>query len=192
MPELPYFDLLIDERQDGGETGQLWEHQVHWGYWEDPKAAEGTRADYIAAMEQMNGVLLKAGKVADGQRLLDVGCGFGGTIQQINAGHSDMHLTGLNIDPRQLAAAEAQTTATNGNHDCLGRRRRMPAAVRGQLLRPRAGRRMHLPLPVPRAFPRGSLAGAQAGRLPRGVRFRSDDGVLLQDADLDGCSHPDR
>jgi ubiquinone/menaquinone biosynthesis C-methylase UbiE len=115
MPELPYFDLLIDERQDGGETGQLWERQVHWGYWEDPKAAEGTRADYLAAMEQMNAVLLEAGKVANGQRLLDVGCGFGGTIQQINAGHCDMRLTGLNIDPRQLAAAEAQTFAANDN-----------------------------------------------------------------------------
>ena len=73
-------------------------------------------ADFIAAMQQMNGVLLEAGKLTDGQRLLDVGCGFGGTIRQINAGHSDMHLTGLNIDPRQLAAAEAQTTAANGNH----------------------------------------------------------------------------
>ena len=89
---------------------------MHWGYWDDPKAAKGTRADYVAAMEQMNGVLLEAGKVADGQRLLDVGCGFGGTIQQINAGHSGMHLTGLNIDPRQLAAAEAETKAANGNH----------------------------------------------------------------------------
>lgn len=39
MPDLPYFDLLIDERQDGGETGQLWENQVHSGFWEDPKAA---------------------------------------------------------------------------------------------------------------------------------------------------------
>ncbi|CAN5487379.1 N/A [soil metagenome] len=115
MPELPYFDLLIDEREDGGETGQLWERQVHWGYWEDPKSAEGTRADYLAAMEQMNAVLLEAGKVENGQRLLDVGCGFGGTIQQINAGHHDMRLTGLNIDPRQLAAAEAQTYAANDN-----------------------------------------------------------------------------
>jgi ubiquinone/menaquinone biosynthesis C-methylase UbiE len=115
MPDLPYFDLLIDERQDGGETGQLWERQVHWGYWDDPSAATGTRADYHAAMETMDGVLLEAGKVANGQRLLDVGCGFGGTIQQINARHSDMHLTGLNIDARQLAAAEAQTRATNGN-----------------------------------------------------------------------------
>lgn len=116
MPDLPYFDLLIDERQEGGETGQLWERQVHWGYWDEPKAAACTRADYFAAMERMNGVLLEAGKVADGQRLLDVGCGFGGTIQQINAGHSGMHLTGLNIDPRQLAAAETQTRAANGNH----------------------------------------------------------------------------
>lgn len=115
MAELPYFDLLMDERQDGGETGQLWEQSVHWGYWEDPKSALNTRADYIAAMEQMNREVFKAGKLADGQRLLDVGCGFGGTIQQINAAHSGMDLTGLNIDARQLAAAEAQTKAANGN-----------------------------------------------------------------------------
>ena len=116
MADLPYFDLLIDERQDGGETGRMFQRQVHWGYWENPQAAAGTQADYIAAMEQMNVELLKAGHVADGQRLLDVGCGFGGTIQQINAAYSDMHLTGLNIDPRQLEAAEAQTEPANGNH----------------------------------------------------------------------------
>ncbi|MDF3337183.1 class I SAM-dependent methyltransferase [Mycolicibacterium septicum] len=115
MAELPYFDLLISERQDGGESGQLWENQVHWGYWEDPKSAKGTRDDYIAAMEQMNVVLFEAGKVANGQKLLDAGCGFGGTIQQINGTYSDMDLTGLNIDPRQLAAAEAQTDPVNRN-----------------------------------------------------------------------------
>lgn len=115
MSDLPYFDLLISERQDGGEAGQLWENQVHWGYWENPKNAKGTRADYVDAMEQMNVVLFEAGKVADGQKLLDAGCGFGGTIQQINATHSTMDLTGLNIDARQLAAAEAQTKPGNGN-----------------------------------------------------------------------------
>jgi ubiquinone/menaquinone biosynthesis C-methylase UbiE len=115
MANLPYFDLLMDEREVGGATGQLWEQQVHWGYWENPGSADGTYADYLTAMAQMNVVLFEAGKVADGQRLLDVGCGFGGTIQQINAAHSHMDLTGLNIDPRQLVAAEAQTKATNGN-----------------------------------------------------------------------------
>jgi ubiquinone/menaquinone biosynthesis C-methylase UbiE len=115
MADLPYFDLLLSERQDGGVAGALWENQVHWGYWEDPKSADGTRADYVAAMAKMNNVLFEAGKVGDGQKLLDAGCGFGGTIQQLNAEHSHMDLTGLNIDPRQLAAAEAQTTAANDN-----------------------------------------------------------------------------
>lgn len=115
MAELPYFDLLIDERQDGGESGQLWKNQVHWGYWMDPSTADGTPADYVAAMEQMNVVLLEAAKVSDGQKLLDAGCGFGGTIEQINGTYSNMDLTGLNIDARQLAAAEAQTVPANGN-----------------------------------------------------------------------------
>ncbi|KLO30929.1 methyltransferase type 11 [Mycolicibacter heraklionensis] len=115
MPDLPYFDLLIDDRSNRGKFGQLWEDQVHWGYWESPKVADGTLTDYVAAMEQMNGVLFAAGKVADGQRLLDVGCGFGGTIRQINATHSDMDLTGLNIDQRQLAIAEAESKPSRGN-----------------------------------------------------------------------------
>ncbi|MCP3812268.1 class I SAM-dependent methyltransferase, partial [Mycobacteriaceae bacterium Msp059] len=66
-------------------------------------------------MQQMDHVLFKAGNVADGHKVLDAGCGFGGTIQQINAAFSGMDLTGLNIDPRQLAAAESQTTPVNGN-----------------------------------------------------------------------------
>lgn len=115
MADLPYFDLLIDERQDGGESGQLWKDQVHWGYWEDPSTADGTPGDYVAAMEQMNVVLLEAAKVSDGQKLLDAGCGFGGTIQQINRTFSGMDLTGLNIDPRQLQAAEAQAVPVDGN-----------------------------------------------------------------------------
>lgn len=115
MPDLPYFDLLIEDRPSGGEFGQMWQDQVHWGYWENPKIADGTQADYRAAMEQMNRVLLEAGKVADGQQLLDVGCGFGGTIRQINATHSGMDLTGLNIDPRQLAGAQAASQPADGN-----------------------------------------------------------------------------
>lgn len=105
----------MDDRQVRGEFGQLWEDQVHWGYWDSPKSADGTQADYIAAMERMNGVLFEAGKVADGQTLLDVGCGFGGAIRELNATYSDMDLTGLNIDPRQLAAAQAQSTPAGAN-----------------------------------------------------------------------------
>jgi len=37
-----------------------------------------------------------------GLRVLDVGCGFGGTLASINAGWEEMTLVGVNIDPRQL------------------------------------------------------------------------------------------
>jgi SAM-dependent methyltransferase len=34
--------------------------------------------------------------------MLDVGCGFGGTVERIDVRHSNMRLTGINIDRRQL------------------------------------------------------------------------------------------
>jgi SAM-dependent methyltransferase len=37
-----------------------------------------------------------------GQRVLDVGCGFGGTLQHLNQRFSSMGLVGVNVDPRQL------------------------------------------------------------------------------------------
>lgn len=115
MPDLPYFDLLVDEQRHGGELGQLWKRYVHWGYWEDVRTADGTTADFVAAMARLDDVLLDAGRLADGQKVLDVGCGFGGTIQRINAAYTGMELTGLNIDPRQLAVAAVQTTPAPRN-----------------------------------------------------------------------------
>ena len=40
--------------------------------------------------------------IASGQRVLDAGCGFGGTIARINDTYQGMHLTGINIDRRQI------------------------------------------------------------------------------------------
>lgn len=115
MSDLPYFDLILDERKKGGEAARLFKHWVHWGYWEDPKKADGSRVDFEAAMERLNALLLEAAKVADGLKLLDAGCGFGGTIHAIDASHKGMDLTGLNIDARQLAAAKADVRPSPGN-----------------------------------------------------------------------------
>ena len=40
--------------------------------------------------------------LASGQSVLDVGCGFGGTIARINDTYQHMRLTGINIDARQI------------------------------------------------------------------------------------------
>ena len=74
---------------------------VHWGYWD----GEADRADLPAAMERLNAEVLAGAELADGQVLLDAGCGFGGTLSAIAAARKGMRLTGLNIDERQLAVA---------------------------------------------------------------------------------------
>ncbi len=73
LAELPYFDLLIDERQDGGEAGPAVGKPGALGLLEAPRTAKGTRADYIAAMEQMASSCCGEEKVADGQKLLEAG-----------------------------------------------------------------------------------------------------------------------
>jgi len=47
-------------------------------------------------------VVVGLADVASGQSVLDVGCGFGGTIARLNETYQRMRLTGLNIDARQI------------------------------------------------------------------------------------------
>ena len=55
---------------------------MHWGYWENPAKIEDTLA------------------------VLDVGCGFGGTLTSLQTKWQGLNLTGLNIDARQLEVAK--------------------------------------------------------------------------------------
>jgi ubiquinone/menaquinone biosynthesis C-methylase UbiE len=57
----------------------------------------------------------EAGRVRDGMRVLDCGCGFGGTIASPNERFSGLDLVGLNIDARQLEVAERKVEAAPGN-----------------------------------------------------------------------------
>jgi len=56
-----------------------------------------------------------AAGVHDGQSILDVGCGFGGTIASLNERLSGAELTGVNIDGRQLARAREMIVPRPGN-----------------------------------------------------------------------------
>ncbi|MFN5219865.1 MAG: class I SAM-dependent methyltransferase, partial [Cyanobacteriota bacterium] len=88
---------------------------LHWGYWADPNQALLTPADFAAAAEALTQRICEAAGLADGQRILDVGCGLGGTLMAINEQFQGVELVGLNIDPRQLAVARAQAVARPGN-----------------------------------------------------------------------------
>ena len=104
---LPYFDLLLEGRETGAAAARVFERFVHWGYWEDPSRATLDLDEFSAAMDRLDREVVDAGEIADGQAVLDAGCGFGGTLAGLRLRHRKLSLTGLNIDPRQLRLARA-------------------------------------------------------------------------------------
>jgi len=117
--DLPYFDKLVPELAGDRNPvmAEIFGKNVHWGFWEDPGSATLTTDDFRAASDAMTRRLLRLAAPAPGQRILDVGCGFGGTVAQLNEDHSGLDLVGVNIDGRQIARAVAtvQPLAAHGN-----------------------------------------------------------------------------
>lgn len=107
---LPYFDSLLASLPHSPEVAQAFGRHVHWGYWADPSQAKNTGEDFAAAAEALAQRVYQAAQVQEGDRLLDVGCGFGGTIASLNEQYQRLDLTGLNIDPRQLERARQIVT----------------------------------------------------------------------------------
>lgn len=97
----PYIDAEIERMDSGGEPAGYLRH-FHWGLYPDPGAADDSPEGYFAAAEAMTEQILVAGGVADDGRVLDVGCGFGGTLERIRSRNRGCRLVGVNIDERQL------------------------------------------------------------------------------------------
>jgi ubiquinone/menaquinone biosynthesis C-methylase UbiE len=113
---LPYFDVLL-EKLDGGSSALdlAFGRHVHWGFWPQPQVATGTPEDFAAAAELLSKKVYQAAQVQTGQKILDAGCGFGGTLASLNENFSPIDLTGLNIDPRQIARAKTKLQLRPGN-----------------------------------------------------------------------------
>jgi ubiquinone/menaquinone biosynthesis C-methylase UbiE len=112
----PYFDLLFHRlAQNHPETVTAFGRHVHWGCWDDPASADGSAANYAVAAERLCRRFFEVAQIRDGQRILDVGCGFGGTIATLNEHYSNLELVGVNIDPRQLERARDSIRPHNGN-----------------------------------------------------------------------------
>lgn len=115
-PTIPYFNNLLTRLEnDDPEATKAFGRHVHWGYWDNPDEADGTPENYARAAEHMCRMVTDAAGISDGMRVLDVGCGFGGTIASLNERFRGLELVGLNIDCRQLARAEKTIRPRNGN-----------------------------------------------------------------------------
>ena len=112
----PYFDGLFQRlaNDDAGTVAAFGRH-VHWGYWSQPPPATCSAEEYGEAAERLCRAVCDAAGIHGGARILDVGCGFGGTIASLNERFSQLQLTGVNIDPRQLERAARMVVPRNGN-----------------------------------------------------------------------------
>lgn len=113
---IAYIDILLGRlRNADAEAQSAFGRHVHWGYWATRPKSAVSAADYGDAAEAMCRRVCDAAEIRAGQQVLDVGCGFGGTIASLNERFQDMELVGLNIDPRQLDQAR-QTVRPEGSN----------------------------------------------------------------------------
>lgn len=112
---LPYFDVFFADKNR--EEAKL-NHNLntHWGYWEDPSQAFiSADSDLRSAAEKLGELVYSVIDIAEGCKLADIGCGFGGTISDINNKFSHIDMVGLNIDHRQIKAAKSRVVSKNNN-----------------------------------------------------------------------------
>jgi len=107
--------IFEDIRQGKTEAIKTFGHHVHWGYWKNPSMADGSIDDFANAAEDLTRRVCDAGDAKEGDRILDCGCGFGGTIASLSDRFTNMYLVGLNIDPRQLSRAKELVQPRNSN-----------------------------------------------------------------------------
>ena len=115
--QLPYFDEIIErlDNQPDSSLAVAFKQNVHWGYYVEPDTADDGTAGYIEAAKEMTRQVCRAAGVADGQRVVDVGCGFGGAIAHMDATRADCRFVGLNFDARQLEVARRLVTPAPSN-----------------------------------------------------------------------------
>jgi cyclopropane fatty-acyl-phospholipid synthase-like methyltransferase len=97
----PYLDRVLGASHDVPPS-------LHLGYWAAPIGDDLGALDPAAALDEL---VIGLADLADGQTILDVGCGLGATLARVGLRH-DATLVGLNVDPRQLDVCRTHGTRT--------------------------------------------------------------------------------
>lgn len=84
---------------------ELWSRHLHCGFWETPARADGSLLELACATEELCRRIFQVAEIADGMRVLDAGCGSGGTLAALDDAFTGLSLAGVNVDPGELAAA---------------------------------------------------------------------------------------
>src|ERR1700731_4708700 len=68
----------------------------------------------LLGMNRVYDTLIAQAELADGQRVLEIGCGTGNVTVRAKRAHPAAHLTGLDPDPRALARAQRKALGLTG------------------------------------------------------------------------------
>lgn len=112
----PYIDAEIEHMVGGGAPPDHLRH-FHWGLFEHPADPDDSTEHYVRAAAALTERILCAAGVSDGGRVLDVGCGFGGTLDHIRCRNRGCRLVGVNIDLRQLQWARRVVGGNDAGHE---------------------------------------------------------------------------
>ncbi len=112
----PYFVAIEEALRDGRfEALENLDRHIHFGYWDAAGLSDMTATSIRRAAERLCLEIAALGDLRDGQRVLDVGCGFGATLATLDRHYDQMELVGLNIDPAQIARARQEVRPTAEN-----------------------------------------------------------------------------
>ncbi|MDP9360619.1 MAG: methyltransferase domain-containing protein [Acidobacteriota bacterium] len=110
---LRYVDAILAAGDSGLATA--FARDLHWAYWPSPSARSSSPEDFADAAARLTHRFCDAAGIRNGQRVLDVGCGIGGTLATMNDRFENVVLDGLNIEPRQLAVARRKAVPRPAN-----------------------------------------------------------------------------
>src|SRR4051812_13565321 len=111
----PYLQRVTSyiEQDPDSPIAAAFRRNIHCGYFTDDASPSAQR--FAEASERLTRRIADAAGIADGQHILDVGCGYGGLLAHLNERLSGSVLVGIDIEPRPLALAKSLVAPANGN-----------------------------------------------------------------------------
>ncbi|KAK9790958.1 hypothetical protein WJX73_001928 [Symbiochloris irregularis] len=102
----PNVGRAYDDWTREGILEYYWGDHIHLGYYTDAERAAGyKRKDFKQAKRDFVDEMLRFSSAQRPKRILDVGCGVGGTSRILAAKFSEASVTGITLSPEQAARA---------------------------------------------------------------------------------------
>lgn len=91
---------------------EIWGEHVHHGVWHTGRESDLEAAENLVAM------VVKAGRIGEGTKVLDIGCGYGATAKILASRHG-ADVTGMTLSDVQLRYARANNDVPGRTHFML-------------------------------------------------------------------------